>query len=301
MGKLLAESKLGRALKTHRKARGLTQGELAKMAGVAERTVWLLEQGKGTFGSFQVVIETLGLSISCRNVAEETLPKLLLTLRRRRHVSQDELARMVGVSRPTIRALEKEGTGRLPTLDRTLTVLGAGPYLSERGERKAFFEHAGNSSVGHRWETPRGLLEALYRVFSFDLDPCSPRKKGPVKARVRFTAEDDGLSLPWHGRVFVNPPYGRTLGAWIAKARSEFETGNAKTVVLLIPARTDTSYWHAHIKERATVRFLKGRLRFGDGNGDGRQSAPFPSALAIFGASEDEINALDRELRAWRG
>src|SRR5262249_17515378 len=131
----------------------------------------------------------------------------------------------------------------------------------------------------------------------------SPRKSGPVRAKVRFTAEDDGLKLAWFGNVFANPPYGRLLGDWVAKARSEFEAGNAKTVVLLIPARTDTIYWHEHIEGRAQMRFLKGRLRFSDGNGnsDGKQPAPapFPSALVIYGAS-DELDTLDRELRAWR-
>ena len=176
-------------------------------------------------------------------------------------------------------------------------MLGAGAYLAPRDHKKAFFTTAGNSSVGQRWETPTRLLALFYRVIiSFDLDLCSPRKKGPVKARVHFTVEDDGLSLAWHGTVFVNPPYGRTIAHWIAKARGEFERGNAKRVVLLIPARTGTSYWHEHIEDRATVRFLRGRLKFSDGN----QSALFPSALVIYGASLEECEALDRELRAWR-
>lgn len=96
-------------------------------------------------------------------------------------------------------------------------------------------------------------------------------------ARVNFTHDDDGLTLPWHGVVFVNPPYGRTLGLWVAKTRQEVEEGRARTVVALLPARPDTTYWHQHVAGRAVVYFLRGRLRFSDGE----QAAPFPSALVV--------------------
>jgi site-specific DNA-methyltransferase (adenine-specific) len=75
------------------------------------------------------------------------------------------------------------------------------------------------------------------------------------------------------------------------------EEGRAKTVVALLPARPDTAYWHAHVAGRATVYFLRGRLRFGDGG----NSAPFPSALAVWGAGPEMLPALDAALRgAWR-
>ena len=109
-----------------------------------------------------------------------------------------------------------------------------------------------------------------------------------MKARVHLTQEDDGLSLPWHGTVFVNPPYGRTLSAWVAKAHREVREGRARTVVALLPARPDTSYWHAHVAGHAAVYFLRGRLRFGDGD----QSAPFPSALAVWGSDPETLVAL---------
>ena len=98
------------------------------------------------------------------------------------------------------------------------------------------------------------------------------------------------------GVVFVNPPYGRHLPAWIAKARAEVEHGNARVVIALIPARTDTSYWHQH-RTQADVYFLKGRLRFGDNS----QSAPFPSALAIWGADAATLAKLDAAFPdAWK-
>ena len=97
--------------------------------------------------------------------------------------------------------------------------------------------------------------------------------------------------------VFVNPPYGRTLGLWVAKARREVEEGRARTVVALLPARPDTTYWHEHVAGRAVVYFLRGRLRFSDGE----QGAPFPSALVVWGATPEIILALDQALpTAWR-
>lgn len=291
MGKHLAESKLGAALRTHRKGRGLSQSKLARRAGIAERTLWHLEQGEGGLKSFTAALDALDLALFCRNAAGGTLSELILTLRRRRGVSQEELARLAGVTRPTIRELGRNGRGRLATLERVLHVLGAGPYLAEKGHKKAFYATAGNSSVSETWRTPQELLLALYRVFKFDLDPCSPTKKGPVKARVHYTEEDDGLSLPWHGAVYVNPPYGRTLAEWVEKARREHVEGRARVVVLLIPARTDTAYWHDHVTT-AEVWFLRGRLRFNDGPA----AAPFPSALAVWGANPEEVAGLDEVL-----
>jgi len=224
----------------------------------------------------------------------------LATLRKSRGLNQRELAAMVEVTQPTIIALETRGRGRLTTLEGMLSALGAGAYLAPRGEAKAFYTHAGNSSTNQAWETPVALLETLHGVFGrFDLDPCAPRRsRARVRARVHLTEADDGLSVPWRGTVFVNPPYGRTLATWVAKARSEVESGRAKTVVALLPARPDTNYWHEHVAGWAAVFFfLRGRLRFGDG----KQSAPFPSALAIWGADAATLASLAAALaNAWR-
>ncbi len=300
MGKLSAGFDLGAELRTYRKTAGLTQPDLAAKAGLAERTVRALEQGSGTLDSWDAALDAIGLSLSGRNLpGGTTLGKRLTTLRRRRGLSQQALARCVGVTRPTLGALERDGKGRLSTLQGVLTVLGAGAYLAPESSTASFFTHAGNSSVDQGWETPPELLDALDRVFPrFDLDPCAPRKsRTVVRAQVHYTTDDDGLSLPWLGTVFVNPPYGRALAAWIAKAHQESSSGRARTVVALLPARPDTRYWHEHIAGQATVYFLRGRLRF---SGSG-QSAPFPSALAVWGASPETLDALDAVLReAWR-
>jgi phage N-6-adenine-methyltransferase len=278
----------------------MTQEELAGNAGLSIPTVRLLERTHGNLTSWNVVLGALALEVAGRNLpAGETLGRSIAALRRSRGFTQRGLAELVGVTQPTILALERYDRGRLEILDRVLVRLGAGAYLIGRGEKKSFFTHAGNASTHHGWETPPEILETLYEVFGkFDLDPCAARKsRTRVRARVHFTEEDDGLSLPWHGVVFVNPPYGRTLGLWVAKAHHEVQEGRARTVVALLPARPDTAYWHKHVAGRATVYFLRGRLRFSDGE----QSAPFPSALVVWGAAPETIPALDRALPdAWR-
>ena len=135
------------------------------------------------------------------------------------------------------------------------------------------------TAVFHGWHTPPELFSSLEGIVgSFDLDPCTPDDcSGPVRARIKFRAADDGLSREWFGKVYMNPPYGRQIRSWIAKARAEASRG--VSVVGLIPARTDTAWWHDHIADVADIVFLKGRLAFGDG----KAPAPFPSALALWG------------------
>ena len=134
------------------------------------------------------------------------------------------------------------------------------------------------SSNSNEWATPKGLFDILDEEFLFTLDPCAT--KDNAKCSKFYTQEDDGLSQDWSNeRVFMNPPYGREIGKWIKKAYEEYEKG--AIVVCLIPARTDTRYWHDYIFPHAAIRFLKGRIKFENGNKP--QSAPFPSAVVIFG------------------
>jgi phage N-6-adenine-methyltransferase len=247
------------------------------------------------------VLEALELEIIGRNLPPgEAIGKQITTLRKKKGISQRELVKLVGVSQPTLIELERHSAGRLQTLDNVLTVLGAAAYLAPKGATTSFYTHQGNSSNHHGWETPQELLERLYEVFGvFDLDPCAPtrnRRMASVKAKAYFKAEDDGLNLAWYGNVFVNPPYGRALRFWVAKAHGEVVRGNAQTVVMLIPARTDTKFWHEHIVGKAAVFVLKGRLKFGGAD----QSAPFPSAIVAWGASDDITASLQSALPdAW--
>lgn|SRR5690625_1067299 len=132
------------------------------------------------------------------------------------------------------------------------------------------------SSRSDNWATPQSFFDRLNNEFNFTLDPCSDKYN--AKCSKYFTEEDDGLTKSWEGeRVFMNPPYGRVIGDWIRKAYEE-SLKEGTMVVALIPARTDTRYWHDYVMKADEIRLVKGRLKFGDG----RNSAPFPSAVVVF-------------------
>ena len=288
----LHHTSLGSHLKRARKDRQLTQCALARQALVSMPTIRLLERGQGNLTSFWAVLWTLNLDIVGRNLPlGQHIGKRILILRKGKGISQRELSKLIGVSQPTLVALERHGTGRLHTLERVLVALGAGAYLAPHGSPQPLCTHAGHSAPCETWTTPQHLLEQLYSVFgAFDLDPCSPSsgRTAPVRANVHYTEADDGLALPWFGTIFVNPPYGRRLSRWTAKAKAEVAQGNAQVVVALLPARPDTRYWHRDIAGSARVFFLKGRLKFGEA----KQVAPFPSCLVVWGASDEVITAI---------
>lgn len=134
------------------------------------------------------------------------------------------------------------------------------------------------SSASEEWATPQAFYEELNAEFGFTLDPCATEENH--KCENYFTRDQDGLKMDWGGqRVFCNPPYGRKLKDWVAKCYREGHKDNT-LVVMLIPARTDTTYFHDYIQHRAEVRFIRGRLKFG-GSENG---APFPSMVVIYRA-----------------
>ena len=125
------------------------------------------------------------------------------------------------------------------------------------------------------WATPQVLFDELNDEFHFDLDVCATDANH--KCDNYFTKEDDGLQKNWGGyRVFCNPPYSEVC-KWVEKAFYETKQENT-LVVVLIPSRTDTKYFHDYIYHRSEIRFVKGRVKFGDS----KQGAPFPSMIVIF-------------------
>lgn len=140
------------------------------------------------------------------------------------------------------------------------------------------------SSLRQDWATPRQLFYFLEKEFRFTLDVCGSPENHVCK---RYFA-NSALSADWvgvakGGACWMNPPYGRKIGAWIHKAYTEARRG--ATVVCLLPARTDTSWWHDYCMH-GEVRFLRGRLRF-DNLTRGR--APFPSAIVVFKRPEEAM------------
>ena len=136
------------------------------------------------------------------------------------------------------------------------------------------------SSKTDMWSTPQEFYDKLNDEFNFTLDPCATENN--AKCDNFFTVDDDGLKQDWSGNiVFCNPPYGRAIKDWVKKSYEESLKTNT-TVVMLIPSRTDTIYFHEFIYGKAEIRFIKGRLKFGDA----KNSAPFPSIVVIYRNNE---------------
>lgn len=132
------------------------------------------------------------------------------------------------------------------------------------------------SSKTDLWATPQDFFDKLNAEFGFTCDPCATAEN--AKCARFYTAAEDGLKQDWGGQcVFMNPPYGRAIGQWVAKAYAESRKPHT-TVVCLLPARTDTRWFHEYILGKAEVRFVRGRLKFGDG----ANPAPFPSMVVIY-------------------
>lgn len=134
------------------------------------------------------------------------------------------------------------------------------------------------SSKKMDWATPWELFRAWDLSHGpFDYDVCATPQN--AKCRKYFTPEMNGLLQSWYGICWMNPPYGREIGRWIAKAVGEVQVGNAERVVCLVPARTDTAWWHELVMRCGEIHFLRGRVRF-----EGAEhAAPFPSAIVVFG------------------
>jgi phage N-6-adenine-methyltransferase len=131
------------------------------------------------------------------------------------------------------------------------------------------------SSRTDDWPTDPAVFAALDDEFGpFELDPCASDANATCSRY--FTRDDDGLAQTWTGRVYVNPPYGRELPDWMRKAWESSQT-TAELVVCLVPARTDTRWWHDYAL-RGEIRFLRGRLKFGPCT----NPAPFPSVVVVF-------------------
>lgn len=137
------------------------------------------------------------------------------------------------------------------------------------------------SSKTVEWETPQDFFDRLDEEFHFTLDPCSTDEN--AKCEKHYTKEQDGLKQDWTGEtVYCNPPYGREMPEWIKKCYEHSMEGG--TAVMLIPARTDTKAFHDYIYGKAEIRFVRGRLKFGNG----RNPAPFPSMVVIYRTRKEE-------------
>jgi phage N-6-adenine-methyltransferase len=136
------------------------------------------------------------------------------------------------------------------------------------------------SSATDIWETPQPFFDVWNKKFNFDLDVCATNEN--AKCPLYYTKEKDGLSNRWAGTVWMNPPYGKEISKWMKKAYESARDGDA-TVVCLVPARTDTAWWHDYAM-KGDITFIRGRLKFGNA----KNSAPFPSAVVVFERNTQE-------------
>ena len=149
------------------------------------------------------------------------------------------------------------------------------------------------TSNSNEWYTPQYIIDWIEEHFQeIYTDPCA--SKHSKIGRINYTIEENGLTKPWRLFTFVNPPYGRDIKKWIKKAYEESKKSYNCGVVMLIPARTDTTYWHEYIFNKANIFFIKGRIKFLDEDLKERDAATFPSALVLFNKEEwHYIDALD--------
>ena len=130
------------------------------------------------------------------------------------------------------------------------------------------------SSASEEWSTPQDFFDKLNEEFHFTLDVCATKEN--AKCKEYFTKEDNGLLKAWWGVVWCNPPYGRSaIPKWCRKAYTESEHC---TVVMLVPSRTDTQWFHDLVYGKAEIRFVKGRIKFGGS----KNNAPFPSMIVVY-------------------
>jgi phage N-6-adenine-methyltransferase len=157
-------------------------------------------------------------------------------------------------------------------------------FPEEHIDRNVWMRPGLMTSDDVEWYTPPHIREAVVSALGgrVDLDPCAdPGKSFP--AAEHFTEADNGLVKPWVGRVYMNPPYGRTIERWTTKLRDEMTSGWTTEAVALLPARMDTRWWHELAPPH--VCFIRGRLRFSGYD----QSAPFPSVAVYFGKSPERF------------
>lgn len=147
------------------------------------------------------------------------------------------------------------------------------------------------STGNDKHSTPQWLFNELHDEFHFDVDVCATIDD--TKCEKFFSPEEDGLEKEWSGTCWMNPPYGKNVIKWTEKAYESSLCG--ATVVALLPARTDTQWFHKYVYRKAEIRFIEGRLKFGDS----KNSAPFPSMIVIWrplGQSKVRVETLIEDI-----
>ncbi len=268
-------------LKTVRRSQGLSREALAAKIGVDPQAIKRLEAGIGSMQNLIMVMRALDYHLSALARGAE-LPSQLKQRRENLRLPLTEAARRAGISRATVLSLER-GRGSVRSLIQLLDAIA--PRARRREPPRAHWTPDPLGDRDHRF-TPPEFLSAIYEAFGdIDFDPCG-HELSPVQAKRILLLDngEDGLRDDWSGELcYLNPPYSAML-RWLKRADVQWHGRLVSTIVALVPARTDSAWFHDHLKDVADIYMLKGRLRFLTDNGKGHQ-APFPLMVVMWGTT----------------
>lgn len=257
---------------------------LAERAGISPQAIKRMEQGIGSVQTLVAVMKALDFRLTGLGPGK-TIGEQLRARRHARAWSMDRLSERTGLSRTTIAQLERD-QGTVASLERLLVVLA--PKVKRRAPERAYWGEAQKEDRDSRF-TPPEFMAHIYEAFGpVDLDPCAHEASPVVASRyIRLSEGGDGLAEPWTGNlVYVNPPYSRLL-VWLRRAHDQWRVGNARTIVCLVPVRTDSALFQEVLSLDADIYLLKGRVPFLDTKGRA-QHTPFSLMLVALGTTLEQ-------------
>lgn len=280
----------GPLIKTARKASGYTQSELATHSNVSRTAVIGLEQGKGTMSTLAAVSEHIDFRIAGLSRGSSFGEQV----KRRRHRlkwTQKKLATKTQLSLPTIRSVENN-TGNLESFSRIIGAIGDRP--KPRKAEKSYWR-GGKRDVRH---TPPKIITAVKTSFgNIHCDPCHDPESYVQPSVIGITQEMDGLSTKWEGEVaFVNPPFS-DLTRWIKRITLAVSNKEVRTIVALLPLRSETKAFQDQVLCVADLLLPRGRMCFFSG-GKELGPAPFPVVFAIWNGEEKQIASFAKAIDA---
>lgn len=276
---------LAAALSKARVERGWSTAELAKRVHLDTQHIRRLEAGVASCASVEAVACALELRLS-HMPAAHSFGGQIEAQRGRRGLTISELAAASKLSRMTVRALI-QGRGSLASMDRVIGVLA--PSARLKSPPQASWHRVGRRSGDDQF-TPREFIEKVIAIFGpIDLDPAWHEHSSVLAGRtISLATGGDGLAEEWPaGLVWLNPPFSELL-RWLRKADEEWSSGRAKTIVSLVPARTDSTYFHDRLARVAHIYLLRRRLRFIQLDGRPGNQAPFSIMMVLFGATAEQ-------------
>jgi len=268
-------------LREARRSSGWSQKTLAGRLDVDAQTIKRMEKGVGSLATLVAAMSALDFRLTGLG-SGKTLPEQLGARRRERSWSLEKTAMKTGLSRKTIASLER-GNGSIASALRVLAVLS--PNARRRAPERSYWGQGDKDDRDSRF-TPPDFMDSIYAAFgAIDLDPCANLLSSVVaRRRILLSEGGDGLVDEWSGDVaFVNPPFSALL-KWLRRAHEQWRASNVKTVVCLVPVRTDSAWFHETLVADAEIYLLRGRVRFLNAEGKG-QHTPFSLMILTLAAS----------------